>query len=82
MGNLDPYHVRVSIDEEDIPRLKLNAPARAKLRGDLQQREVPMQFVRIEPYVIPKTSLTGANTERVDTRVMQIIYAIDPRIPW
>jgi multidrug resistance efflux pump len=81
MGNLDPYHVRVSIDEEDIPRLKLNAPARGKLRGDLQQREVPMRFVRIEPYVIPKTSLTGANTERVDTRVMQLIYAVDPANP-
>lgn len=81
MGSLKPYHVRVSIDEEDIPRLKLNAPAVAKLRGDLQQRQVPMSFVRIEPAVIPKTSLTGANSERVDTRVMQVIYAIDPIEP-
>jgi HlyD family secretion protein len=81
MGNLKPLHVRVSIDEEDIPRLKLYAPAVAKLRGDLEQREVPMTFVRIEPAVIPKTSLTGANTERVDTRVMQVIYAIDPDEP-
>jgi hypothetical protein len=40
-----------------------------------------MKFVRIEPYVIPKTSLTGANTERVDTRVVQLIYAIDPADP-
>ena len=78
MGNLDQIHVRVSVDEEDIPRLKLNAPARAKLRGDLQQREIPLEFVRIEPYVVPKMSLTGVNTERVDTRVMQLIYAIDP----
>lgn len=41
-----------------------------------------MCYVRIEPYVIPKTSLTGVNTERVDTRVMQIIYAIDPEHPF
>lgn len=81
MGSLMPYHVRVSIDEEDIPRLKLHAPAVAKLRGDLERREVPMTFVRIEPAVIPKTSLTGANTERVDTRVMQVIYSIDPENP-
>lgn len=81
MGNLKPYHVRVSIDEEDIPRLKLHAPAVAMLRGDLKRREVPMTYVRIEPAVIPKTSLTGANTERVDTRVMQIIYSIDPDNP-
>lgn len=81
MGSLKPLHVRVSVDEEDIPRLKLAAPARAKLRGDLKQDAVPMTFVRIEPYVIPKTSLTGANAERVDTRVMQLIYAIDPQQP-
>jgi HlyD family secretion protein len=36
-----------------------------------------LKFVRIEPYVIPKKSLTGDNTERVDTRVLQVIYAVD-----
>ncbi|HVX12783.1 MAG TPA: HlyD family efflux transporter periplasmic adaptor subunit [Pirellulales bacterium] len=81
MGNVDPLHVRVSIDEEDLPRLKLDAPARGKLRGDPQQREIPMKFVRIEPYVIPKVSLTGINIEKVDTRVMQVIYAINVEHP-
>ena len=33
--------------------------------------------MRVEPFVIPKRSLTGGNTERVDTRVLQVIYAID-----
>ena len=33
--------------------------------------------MRVEPYVIPKRSLTGDNTERVDTRVLQVIYQID-----
>ena len=81
MGNLKPFHVRVSIDEEDISRFKLNAPAVAMLRGDLKRREVPMKYVRIEPAVITKTSLTGANSDRVDTRVMQVIYSIDPETP-
>lgn len=79
MGNLEPLHVRVSVDEEDIPRLKLNAPAKAKIRGDSTQQEVPLTFVRQEPYIVPKMSLTGTNAERVDTRVVQLIYAIDPR---
>jgi HlyD family secretion protein len=35
-----------------------------------------LKFVRIEPYVIPKKSLTGDTTERVDTRVLQIIYSL------
>lgn len=78
MGSLRQYQVRVNVDEEDIPRLKLSAPARAKIRGDVQQEEIPMTFVRLEPYVVPKTSLTGVNTERVDTRVVQVIYAINP----
>ena len=35
--------------------------------------EFPLTFVRVEPYVVPKKSLTGDNTERVDTRVLQVI---------
>jgi hypothetical protein len=45
------------------------------------EQEVPLSFVRLEPFVLPKTSLTGVNTERVDTRVVQVIYAIDPENP-
>jgi HlyD family secretion protein len=75
VGNLRKLHVRVDIDEHDIPRFKPGAPARAALRGDPHQ-EFPLTFVRVEPYVIPKKSLTGDNTERVDTRVLQVIYAV------
>jgi hypothetical protein len=32
----------------------------------------------VEPFVVPKKSLTGDNTERVDTRVLQVIYDCDP----
>jgi RND family efflux transporter MFP subunit len=78
MGSLRPLHVRVNVDEEDLPRLKLFAPAKAKIRGDARQQEVPLTFVRLEPFVVPKTSLTGVNTERVDTRVVQVVFAIDP----
>ena len=52
------------------------APARATLKGH-SDPFFSLRFVRIEPYVIPKKSLTGDNTERVDTRVLQVIYAID-----
>jgi HlyD family secretion protein len=38
-----------------------------------------LTFVRVEPYVTPKTSLTGSSTERVDTRVLQSIYSFDRR---
>jgi hypothetical protein len=32
----------------------------------------------VEPFVVPKKSLTGDTTERVDTRVLQVIYGFDP----
>jgi hypothetical protein len=33
--------------------------------------------VRFEPFVVPKTSLTGDSTERVDTRVLQVSYRVE-----
>jgi multidrug efflux pump subunit AcrA (membrane-fusion protein) len=80
LGNIDCLHVRVEIDEYDIPRLPRDlkaAPARAMRRGD-PELQIPLRFVRVEPYVIPKKSLTGDNTERVDTRVLKLIYALEP----
>ena len=76
LGNVMQLHVRVDIDEYDIPRFVPEAPARATLKGQPNDF-FPLRFVRIEPYVVPKKSLTGDNTERVDTRVLQVIYAID-----
>jgi multidrug efflux pump subunit AcrA (membrane-fusion protein) len=72
----DRLHVRVDIDEHDIPRFKAGAPARASLRGK-SEVSYPLSFVRVEPYVTPKRSLTGQNTERIDTRVLQVIYALE-----
>ncbi|MFN0133041.1 MAG: HlyD family secretion protein [Phycisphaerales bacterium] len=74
MGETRTLHVRVDVDENDAWRLKPGASARASLRGN-SALKVELKFVRIEPYVIPKRSLTGDSSERVDTRVLQVIYA-------
>ncbi len=76
LGTVGRLHVRVDVDENDIARFKPGMPGVASPRGEAQAR-FPLKFVRVEPYVIPKKSLTGGNTERVDTRVLQVIYAID-----
>lgn len=76
LGNIDQMHVRVDIDEYDIHRYHVGMPAVATIKGN-PTRQYPMSFVRVEPYVIPKRSLTGDNTERVDTRVLQVIYRLD-----
>jgi HlyD family secretion protein len=77
LGNIEKLHVRVDIDEYDIPRFHSGRAAVAVPRGNLQER-YPLEFVRVEPFVVPKKSLTGDNTERVDTRVLQVIYEFDP----
>ncbi len=77
LGVMNPLHVRVDIDESDIPRLKTTARAYASVRGRPNDR-VPLTFVRKEPFVIPKRSLTGGVNERVDTRVLQVIYSVAP----
>jgi hypothetical protein len=52
----------------------------ATLKGRPHAR-FPLEFVKVEPYVVPKKSLTGDNTERVDTRVLQVIYALPDQRP-
>jgi multidrug efflux pump subunit AcrA (membrane-fusion protein) len=76
MGSVGRLHVRADVDEHDAGRVRAGAPAVASPRGNARLR-LPLQFVRFEPYVVPKKSLTGDSTERVDTRVLQVIYAFD-----
>jgi len=75
MGRITPLYARVDIDEADIARLLLDAAATASLRGSARSR-LDLHFVRVEPLVVPKRSLSGQLTERTDTRVLQVIYEI------
>ncbi len=78
LGNLDRLHVRVDIDENDAWRFRPGTPAVAYVRGN-PERKTDLRFEYIEKYVVPKRSLTGESTERVDTRVMQVVYSFDRR---
>jgi RND family efflux transporter MFP subunit len=76
LGNLDRLHVRVDIDENDAWRFSKESPAVAYIRGN-SDLKVGIRFEYVEHYVVPKRSLTGESTERVDTRVMQVVYSFD-----
>jgi len=76
LGNLDRLHVRVDIDENDAWRFSKESPAVAYIRGN-SDLKVGIRFEYMEHYVVPKKSLTGESTERVDTRVMQVVYSFD-----
>lgn len=77
LGDLAHLQVRVDIDENDAWRIHPNAQAEAVMRGN-PTRRLALTFVRVEPYVVPKKSLTGLSAERVDTRVLQVVYALSP----
>ena len=77
MGATRHLNVRADIDEQDAWRVKAGATAIGSVRGNSAERFC-LHFVRVEPYVIPKKNLTGDSTERVDTRVLQVIFALDP----
>jgi HlyD family secretion protein len=80
MGNTSYLNIRADVDEQDAWRVRNGAAAVASARGDGSKR-YPLHFVRFEPYVIPKKNLTNDATERVDTRVLQVIFALNKGTP-
>ncbi len=74
VGNVDVMHLRVSINQFDASYFNPKAPAVAFLQGN-PHVEFPLEFVEIEPYFVTKQNLTNDITEKVDTRVLQVIYA-------
>ena len=76
LGRIDSLQVRADVDEQNAPDVVKDCRATAFLKGRADG-PIPLRFVRIDPFVIPKRSLTGDSLERVDTRVLQVIFSID-----
>lgn len=76
LGTTQKLQARVDIDEQNASRFHSSFSAIAYLKNNTQHT-FPLTFDRVEPYVIPKKSLTGASGERVDTRVLQVIYSFE-----
>lgn len=76
MGDDTRVYLRVDIDENDAWRVRPEAQARAYVRGN-PRLVAPLRFEYVEPYVTPKTSMTGQSTERTDVRVLQVVYSFE-----
>jgi multidrug efflux pump subunit AcrA (membrane-fusion protein) len=76
LGETEKLQLRTDVDEDSASRVIAGAPAVAYIKG-MHSDPIPLRFVRIEPYITVKKSLTGDSTERVDTRVLQVIYQFD-----
>jgi hypothetical protein len=75
LGNIDDLYLRVSINQLDISSFRPTGAAVAFLQGT-GNVEYPLEFVRVEPFLVSKENLTNELSETVDTRVLHIIYRI------
>jgi HlyD family secretion protein len=79
MGSSGEYlGVRCYIDEILLHRL----PDANRIKAQMFLRgtdiHVPLEYVRTQPYVSPKIQLSDQRTERVDVRVLPVIFRFTP----
>jgi HlyD family secretion protein len=71
--------VRCYVDEiliNHLPDLR-GTKATMFIRGTTVQAE--LRFMRVQPYVTPKIQLTDQRTERVDVRVLPVLFRVVPQ---
>jgi HlyD family secretion protein len=75
MGSPQTYsQVRCYIDEILIHRLPHASQVHAQMFIRGTKINIPLEYVRIQPYVSPKIELSNQRTERVDVRVLPVIF--------
>ncbi len=75
LGDIEDMYLRVSINQMDIAAFRPESPAVAYLQGD-NKIKFSLAFVRMEPLLVSKQNVTNDIFEKVDTRVLHIIYRI------
>jgi HlyD family secretion protein len=75
MGSSQDYiGVRCYIDEILVHRLPKAPLMKATMFIRGTDITIPLEFVRIQPYVSPKIELSSERAERVDVRVLPVIF--------
>jgi len=69
-------HVRCYVDEILVPRLPAGSKVKAQMSVRGSDVKIPLEFVRVQPYVTPKIELSDERQERVDVRVLPVIFKI------
>lgn len=75
MGASQDYlSVRCYVDEILVSRLPAPGHIQAQLSVRGTDVKVPLEFVRVQPYVSPKIQLSNQRQEKVDLRVLPVIF--------
>lgn len=69
-------NVRCYVDEILVPRLPKPSIMKAQMSVRGSNAKIPMQYVRVQPFVSPKIELSNAKAERVDVRVLPLIFKV------
>lgn len=78
MGGSQAYlGVRCYIDEILVHRLPRGANVKAQMSIRGTNVNIPLEFLRVQPYVSPKIQLSNQRTERVDVRVLPVIFRFE-----
>jgi HlyD family secretion protein len=76
LGDVRLMRVRVEFDASNAQKIKSASHAVGYLR-DYQNQAIPLQFVRLEPLITTKKSLSNQGDEIIDTRVLIALYSFD-----
>ena len=70
--------VRCYVDEILVPRMLPPGETAAQMQVRGTSTRIPLTFDRIQPYVTPKIQLSNERTERVDVRVLPVLFRFKP----
>ena len=70
-------NVRCYVDEILVPRLPNPSRMKAQMSVRGSNVKLPLEFVRMQPIVSPKIELSDERLERVDVRVLPVIFRVE-----
>jgi HlyD family secretion protein len=70
----DDLYVRCYVDEILVARLPSPQTIKAQISIRGTDVRIPLQFIRVQPFVSPKIELSDQRQERVDLRVLPVLF--------
>jgi HlyD family secretion protein len=77
LGTHAHLNVRCYVDEILVPRLPVPAKMKAQLSIRGSNVKIPIEYLRMQPVVSPKIELSDQRLEKVDVRVLPIIFRLE-----
>ena len=78
-GPQDYMQVRCYVDEILVSRLPSHWHIQAQMQITGTDIKVPLEFVRVQPYISPKIELSNEKQEQVDLRVLPVIFRFEKK---